>query len=85
MKAEDALATLQAFRDMGVEIEGPVNGCLTIHGIGKQGLKAPKNELYLCNSGTSMRLLSGLLAGQSFNSALTGDKSFIRQANEAGH
>ena len=75
LEAEDALATLQAFRDMGVEIEGPVNGCLTIHGVGKQGLKAPKNELYLGNSGTSMRLLSGLLAGQSFNSVLTGDKS----------
>ncbi|MCX7096441.1 MAG: bifunctional prephenate dehydrogenase/3-phosphoshikimate 1-carboxyvinyltransferase [Methylococcales bacterium] len=73
--AEDALATLQAFRDMGVEIEGPINGCLTIHGVGKHGLKAPKNELYLGNSGTSMRLLSGLLAGQPFNSVLTGDKS----------
>jgi cyclohexadieny/prephenate dehydrogenase / 3-phosphoshikimate 1-carboxyvinyltransferase len=73
--AEDALATLQAFRDMGVEIEGPVDGCLTIHGVGKHGLKAPTNDLYLGNSGTSMRLLSGLLAGQPFNSVLTGDKS----------
>jgi 3-phosphoshikimate 1-carboxyvinyltransferase len=73
--AEDALATLQAFRDMGVEIAGPVNGCVTIHGVGKHGLKAPKNDLYLGNSGTSMRLLSGLLAGQAFNSVLTGDKS----------
>ncbi|MDP3878601.1 MAG: 3-phosphoshikimate 1-carboxyvinyltransferase [Methylobacter sp.] len=75
LEAEDALATLQAFRDMGVEIEGPVNGELTIHGVGKHGLKAPKNDLYLGNSGTSMRLLSGLLAGQAFNSVLTGDKS----------
>jgi 3-phosphoshikimate 1-carboxyvinyltransferase len=75
LEAEDALATLQAFRDMGVEIEGPVKGELTIHGVGKHGLKAPKKELYLGNSGTSMRLLSGLLAGQSFNSVLTGDKS----------
>ena len=75
LEAEDALATLQAFRDMGVEIEGPVNGCLTIHGVGKHGLKEPKNDLYLGNSGTSMRLLSGLLAGQPFNSVLTGDKS----------
>jgi len=75
LDAEDALATLQAFRDMGVEIEGPVDGCLTIHGVGKHGLKAPKNDLYLGNSGTSMRLLSGLLAGQSFDSVLTGDKS----------
>jgi 3-phosphoshikimate 1-carboxyvinyltransferase len=75
LEAEDALATLQAFRDMGVEIDGPVDGCLTIHGVGKHGLKAPKNELYLGNSGTSMRLLSGLLAGQAFDSVLTGDKS----------
>jgi 3-phosphoshikimate 1-carboxyvinyltransferase len=75
LEAEDALATLQAFRDMGVQIEGPVDGCVTIHGVGKHGLKAPQKELYLGNSGTSMRLLSGLLAGQSFNAVLTGDKS----------
>jgi 3-phosphoshikimate 1-carboxyvinyltransferase len=75
LEAEDALATLQAFRDMGVKIEGPVNGCVTIHGVGKHGLTAPKNDLYLGNSGTSMRLLSGLLAGQAFNSVLTGDHS----------
>jgi 3-phosphoshikimate 1-carboxyvinyltransferase len=75
LEAEDALATLQAFRDMGVRIEGPVNGELTIHGVGKHGLKAPEKELYLGNSGTSMRLLSGLLAGQAFDTVLTGDKS----------
>jgi 3-phosphoshikimate 1-carboxyvinyltransferase len=75
LEAEDALATLQAFRDMGVQIEGPVDGCVTIHGVGKHGLKAPEKVLYLGNSGTSMRLLSGLLAGQPFNAVLTGDKS----------
>jgi 3-phosphoshikimate 1-carboxyvinyltransferase len=75
LEAEDALATLQAFRDMGVNIEGPVNGELTVHGVGKHGLQAPKNPLYLGNSGTSMRLLSGLLAGQAFDCVLTGDKS----------
>ncbi|HBA66573.1 MAG TPA: 3-phosphoshikimate 1-carboxyvinyltransferase [Methylococcaceae bacterium] len=75
LEAEDALATLQAFRDMGVVIEGPKNGALTIHGVGKHGLKAPQKPLYLGNSGTSMRLLSGLLAGQAFDSVLTGDKS----------
>ncbi|PKM12288.1 MAG: 3-phosphoshikimate 1-carboxyvinyltransferase [Gammaproteobacteria bacterium HGW-Gammaproteobacteria-3] len=75
LEAEDALSTLQAFRDMGVDIEGPVQGKLTIHGVGKQGLKAPEKPLYLGNSGTSMRLLSGLLAGQAFDSVLTGDKS----------
>ncbi len=75
LNAEDALATLQAFRAMGVEIEGPENGNVTIHGVGKHGLKEPKDPLYLGNSGTSMRLLSGLLAGQTFNTILTGDKS----------
>lgn len=75
LQAEDALATLQAFRDMGVVIEGPKDGEVTIHGVGKHGLKAPTKPLYLGNSGTSMRLLSGLLAGQPFDSVLTGDKS----------
>jgi len=75
LNAEDALATLQAFRAMGVEIEGPENGEVVIHGVGKHGLKEPKEPLYLGNSGTSMRLLSGLLAGQAFNTELTGDHS----------
>lgn len=75
LNAEDALATLAAFRAMGVKIEGPVNGEVTIHGVGKHGLKEPKEPLYLGNSGTSMRLLSGLLAGQKFNTVLTGDRS----------
>jgi 3-phosphoshikimate 1-carboxyvinyltransferase len=75
LEAEDALSTLQAFRDMGVRIERPAKAEVIIYGVGKHGLKAPKNELYLGNSGTSMRLLSGLLAGQPFNCVLTGDKS----------
>ncbi len=75
LEAEDALATLKAFRAMGVEIEGPDDGRVTIHGVGLKGLKAPEGPLYLGNSGTSMRLLSGLLAGQSFDSELTGDDS----------
>lgn len=79
LEAEDALATLQAFRDMGVEIEQNGDGCVTIHGVGKHGLKAPKTPLYLGNSGTSMRLLSGLLAGQNFNSVLTGDESLSKR------
>ncbi len=79
LEAEDALATLQAFRDMGVEIQGPENGELTIRGVGLQGLKAPSKPLYVGNSGTSMRLLSGLLAGQSFDSTLTGDESLSKR------
>ncbi len=79
LEAEDALATLQAFRDMGVAIEGPDKGELTIQGVGLDGLKAPTKPLYLGNSGTSMRLLSGLLAGQSFDSVLTGDDSLSKR------
>ena len=75
LEGEDSLATLQAFRDMGVVIEGPHRGRVTIHGVGLHGLQAPPNTLYLGNSGTSMRLLSGLLSGQSFSVELTGDES----------
>jgi len=75
LNAEDAISTLEAFRAMGVKIEGPVNGEVTIFGVGKHGLKKPEKPLYLGNSGTSMRLLSGLLAGQDFDCTLTGDES----------
>jgi 3-phosphoshikimate 1-carboxyvinyltransferase len=75
LEGEDSLNTLRAFRAMGVRIEGPEDGHVTIHGVGMHGLRAPEGELYLGNSGTSMRLLSGLLAGQAFDSVLTGDES----------
>lgn len=79
LEGEDALATLQAFRDMGVVIEGPHHGRVTIHGVGLNGLKPPPGPIYLGNSGTSMRLLSGLLAGQSFDTVLTGDASLSKR------
>ena len=79
LEGEDALATLQAFRDMGVVIEGPQQGRVTIHGVGLHGLKAPTGTLYVGNSGTSMRLLSGILAGQNFQSELTGDESLAKR------
>lgn len=79
LEGEDSLATLQAFRDMGVVIEGPHNGEVTIHGVGIHGLKPPPGPLYLGNSGTSMRLLTGLLAGQSFDVTMTGDDSLSRR------
>nr|WP_221191829.1 bifunctional prephenate dehydrogenase/3-phosphoshikimate 1-carboxyvinyltransferase [Microbulbifer rhizosphaerae] len=79
LEGEDALATLQAFRDMGVVIEGPANGRVVIHGVGLHGLQAPPGPLYLGNSGTSMRLLAGLLAGQSFDVTLTGDESLSKR------
>ncbi|MGE8497760.1 MAG: bifunctional prephenate dehydrogenase/3-phosphoshikimate 1-carboxyvinyltransferase [Pseudomonas sp.] len=79
LEGEDALATLQAFRDMGVVIEGPHHGRVTIHGVGMRGLKAPPGPIYLGNSGTSMRLLSGLLAAQPFDTTLTGDASLSKR------
>ncbi|WP_256589170.1 bifunctional prephenate dehydrogenase/3-phosphoshikimate 1-carboxyvinyltransferase [Pseudomonas sp. BBP2017] len=79
LEGEDALATLQAFRDMGVVIEGPHHGRVTIHGVGLNGLQPPPGPIYLGNSGTSMRLLSGLLAAQPFDTVLTGDASLSKR------
>ena len=82
LEGEDALATLQAFRDMGVSIEGPKNGEVTIHGVGMQGLKAPAGAIYMGNSGTSMRLLAGMLSAQQFDSVMTGDASLTKRPME---
>jgi 3-phosphoshikimate 1-carboxyvinyltransferase len=75
LEGEDSLATLNAFRAMGVTIEGPDQGRVVIHGVGMHGLKMPDGPLDLGNSGTSMRLLAGLLAGQGLDLTLTGDAS----------
>ena len=75
LEGDDSLATLRAFRDMEVKIEGPEQGRVRIHGVGMHGLKQPDSPLDLGNSGTSMRLLSGLLAGQGLDLTLTGDCS----------
>jgi len=82
LEGEDALATLQAFRDMGVSIEGPKNGEVTIYGVGMQGLKAPAGAIYMGNSGTSMRLLAGMLSAQQFDSVMTGDASLTKRPME---
>jgi len=82
LEGEDSLATLQAFRDMGVVIEGPVNGRVKIHGVGMNGLQAPPGPIYLGNSGTGMRLFAGLLSGQSFDTELTGDASLSKRPME---
>lgn len=71
----DCLATLSAFRQMGVDISEPKGGKLTVQGAGMHGLQAPAGTLDLGNSGTSMRLMAGLLAGQPFASCLAGDHS----------
>lgn len=80
LQGEDSLNTLRAFRAMGVEIEGPDdNGKVVIHGVGLNGLKQPEKEIDLGNSGTSMRLMAGLLSGQAFDLVLTGDRSLSKR------
>ena len=79
LEGEDALATLSAFREMGVDITDPQSGRLTIDGVGLRGLTAPTRVMDVGNSGTSIRLMAGLLAGQSFDSILTGDESLPRR------
>lgn len=79
LEGDDALATLNAFKAMGVSIEGPVDGKVVVHGVGLQGLKEPEGELYVGNSGTSMRLLAGLMAGQNFTVTMTGDESLSKR------
>ena len=73
LPGEDCLATLAAFRAMGVSIEATDETSLTIQGVGLDGLKAPSGRLDLGNSGTAMRLMAGLLAGQAFDTELVGD------------
>lgn len=75
LEGEDSLRTLQAFRDMGVSIDYQPGGTIRIQGVGMNGLKAPQNALDLGNSGTGMRLLAGLMAGQTFASSIVGDES----------
>jgi 3-phosphoshikimate 1-carboxyvinyltransferase len=79
LEGEDTFATMSAFRALGVRIEGPTQGQVTVHGVGKQGLQPPKSPLYLGNSGTSMRLLAGLCAGQKFTVELQGDESLSKR------
>lgn len=77
LNGEDCMATLNAFRAMGVEIEGPEQGRVVIHGVGLHGLRPPTENIDLGNSGTSMRLLTGLFSAQSFDCTLTGDASLV--------
>lgn len=78
LQGTDALVTLRAFQKMGVNIKQDGDK-VTIHGVGLHGLKQPNSSLDLGNSGTSMRLMSGLLASQIFDSELIGDISLSRR------
>lgn len=70
----DCWSTVGCLRSLGVKIEGE-GGEITVHGVGKTGLSASSEPLDCGNSGTTMRLISGILAGQSFSSTLIGDES----------
>jgi len=82
LEGEDVLATVAALRAMGVEISGPRGGSLEIKGVGLNGLTKPVSALDMGNSGTAMRLLAGLLAGQAFPATLTGDASLRQRPME---
>ena len=81
LKSEDVLHTLNAFKALGVKIEENENK-IVIRGNGLNSLNKPNNEIYLGNSGTSARLLTGLLSSQKFKSVLTGDKSLSSRPME---
>lgn len=78
LRGEDVLSTMQVFRDLGVEIEDK-DGVVTIQGVGMGGLKAPQKALDMGNSGTSIRLISGVLAGADFEVEMFGDDSLSKR------
>ncbi|CRX68877.1 MULTISPECIES: 3-phosphoshikimate 1-carboxyvinyltransferase [Stenotrophomonas maltophilia group] len=75
LEGEDTRATARIFSQLGVRIETPSPSQRVVHGVGIDGLKAPDAPLDCGNAGTGMRLLAGLLAGQSFDCTLIGDES----------
>ena len=78
LRGEDVLSTMQVFRDLGVKIEDK-DGVVTIQGVGMGGLKAPQKALDMGNSGTSIRLISGVLAGADFEVEMFGDDSLSKR------
>lgn len=79
LMGEDCLSTIDCFRKMGVQIEVGADHDVTVHGVGLHGLQKPSARLYTGNSGTTTRLISGILAGQPFATTLTGDASIEKR------
>lgn len=78
LKGADCLSTIDCFRKMGIDID--INGeNVTVHGNGLRGLLKPDEMLYTGNSGTTTRLLCGILAGQNFDTSITGDASIQKR------
>ncbi|HWG77639.1 MAG TPA: 3-phosphoshikimate 1-carboxyvinyltransferase [Steroidobacteraceae bacterium] len=82
LASEDCLSTLKALQAMGVTVERLAETQVRVHGAGLSGLAVPGAALDLGNAGTAMRLMMGLLAGQSFDSTLIGDSSLMRRPME---
>jgi 3-phosphoshikimate 1-carboxyvinyltransferase len=82
LASEDCLATLAALGALGVRIERRQETLVRVHGAGRDGLKGPAGLLDMGNAGTAIRLLMGLLAGQRFDSTLSGDASLQRRPME---
>ena len=78
LRGEDVLSTMQVFRDMGVRIEDK-GDLVEIHGCGFDGLQEPQHPLDMGNSGTSMRLIAGVLAGHNFSAQMVGDDSLSKR------
>ena len=78
LRGEDVLSTMQVFRDLGVTIEDD-GQVVSVHGVGFDGLKPPQKALDMGNSGTSIRLISGILAGQDFEADMMGDDSLSKR------
>ena len=78
LRGEDVLSTMQVFREMGVQIEDK-GDLVEIHGCGFDGLQEPQRPLDMGNSGTSMRLIAGVLAGQNFSAQMVGDDSLSKR------
>lgn len=78
LQGADCLSTMMCFRKMGIEIENKKN-CVTIKGNGIHGLKKPESILDVGNSGTTTRLMSGILAAQNFSCTLNGDASIQKR------
>ena len=78
LKGADCLSTIDCIRKMGIDLD--INGeNVTVHGNGLRGLKKPDEMLYTGNSGTTTRLLCGILAGQNFDTSITGDASIQKR------
>ncbi len=82
LESEDCLSTMKAMQALGVRVERTGEHEVRVHGVGLKGLKGANRSLDMGNAGTAMRLMTGLLSGQSFDSELIGDSSLMKRPME---